>query len=191
MKSENNDILLMKDYCMVINNLNSIIQKMIKEEKTTNELRRKDYKYLRNKIKKNDNYFFKLIEMAVNYYLALMKMGEFDKYFKLKNDMYSGYNFEDIPTNYIKASETIDEIIESYTGIDNTIELFEEAEKIAEKIINAKFGIKDSLDQNLFTLDIIYKFSNYNIMNDEEGIEIIWYILLYIATYYNTLNFYK
>ena len=62
---------------------------------------------------------------------------------------------------------------------------------IAEKIINAKFGIKDSLDQNLFTLDIIYKFSNYNIMNDEERIEIIWYILLYIATYYNTLNFYK
>ena len=50
MKSENNDILLMKDYCMVINNLNSIIQKMIKEEKTTNELRRKDYKYLRNKL---------------------------------------------------------------------------------------------------------------------------------------------
>ena len=92
--------------------------------------------------------------MAVNYYLALMKMEEFDKYFKLKNDIYSGYNYEDIPTNYIKASETIDEIIESYTGIDNTIELFEEAEKIAEKIINAKFGIKDSLDQNLFTLDI-------------------------------------
>ena len=111
MKSENNDILLMKDYCMVINNLNSIIQKMIKEEKPTDELRRKDYKYFRNKIKKNDTYFFKLIEMAINYYLALMKMGEFEKYFKLKNDMYSGYNYEDIPTNYIKASEIIDEII--------------------------------------------------------------------------------
>ena len=191
MNSEEKELLLTKDYCNIINTLNKIILKMIKKNEVNDDLRKKDYKYFKEKIKKSDNYFFRLMEMVINYFLSQINTDDFKKYFKLKNEMYSEYNYDDIPTNYIKASEIIDEIIESYACIEKLNNIYEDADNIAEEIINAKLGITDSFEGDIFTLDIIEKFSKFNNITNEERYEILWYILLYIAIYYNILNNFK
>lgn len=188
MNYEEKELLLTKDYCNIINTLNKIVSKTIKKNQISDELRKKDYQYFKKKINKNDDYFSRLMEMVINYFLSQINDYEFIKYFKLKHEMYSGYEYDKIPLNYIKASELIDKIIESYTCIDKFSLIYEDADNMAEEIINVKLGITESNNDTTFTLEEINKFSRFNNITNEEKNERLWYILIYIVIHYNTLK---
>lgn len=188
MNFEEKEPLLTKDYCNIINILNKIITKNIKKNKIDNELRKKDYQYFKKIINKDDNYFYRIIEMVINYFLAKINTDCYREYFIFKKERYSGYEYDRIPKNYISASELFEKIIESYSSIAKFNNIYDDAENMAEEIINVKLGIIEEKNDLVFTIEEIEKFSKFNNISNDEKYERLWYILIYIAIHYNVLK---
>ena len=66
--------------------------------------------------------------------------------------------------------------------------IYDDAENMAEEIINVKLGIIEEKNDLVFTIEEIEKFSKFNNISNDEKYERLWYILIYIAIHYNVLK---